>query len=925
MTHIFVIDSSYKGYKNIYGRNSNAWEMQWHGKESVNFYVGSSEQSGSSNNLPMDGKARIAVVAYNDTSNTLTYAVNGTASSLVSNNTTAQSIPASANDFYIGARMGSSEFFKGDMMELMMFSRQLTSAEIQSIQNYLAGKWGITGSNLQPVLVDVDTGDTITYSLKSGNNDDAGLLNINTATGAVTLKTSADYETKNSYSFTVVATDAGGLTAEKAVTVSVTNVNEAPSAGGTVTVTAAGSSNAVSILEDAAPGTAANIRLTPPTQSDPDAGDTANQIRIMSVTGGTLTQAGGTAINLGASGTLLTLSNSTGTGSLDLVFTPSSNRDTAATFSYVMVDDSGVNSTASTATINITPVNDAPSAGGAVTVTAAGSNAAVSILEDSTSTTANIRLLPPTQNDVDTGDSANQVRIISVTGGTLTQADGTSITLGASGTILTLSNSSGTGSLELVFTPDHDRDTAANFSYVMVDDNGINSTASTATIPMTGVPDAPVAYVDSKTTNEDTPFSASVPTATDVDSLPEVQETGAITYSLANKTYSFNSGSGTSNEYGVNVSSGGSGFASIQAMANAFQQHASYGSLPYTISVNTAGNGLRLTFKTVGDFSTRLLEQWGDNGVSLTNVTPVPSFTYALENSVATGKGTLVFNTNGAYTFNPGSDFNALAPGQSSTASFSYKAMDSTGLSSTPQTITITVTGVNDAPFAGNDNASAYEAGGVNNSVAGVNPVGNVLANDTDVDTSQNALWISAVRTGSVEGAGTAGTLGNPLVGSYGSLTLATDGSYTYTVDNTNSVVNALPVGGVLTDSFNYTVSDGNLTDTGVLNVTINGANDAPVLISGATSTVAENAATSTVIYASAEGFRPTSLNDLVFWFDGNDPQGTGAVTPGTLTTWVDKSGNGNSVTQTNSASRPVVTTLGSKYVVTFDGNDTLT
>ncbi|MBT4185532.1 MAG: hypothetical protein HOE10_09845, partial [Deltaproteobacteria bacterium] len=40
----------------------------------------------------------------------------------------------------------------------------------------------------------------------------------------------------------------------------------------------------------------------------------------------------------------------------------------------------------------------------------------------------------------------------------------------------------------------------------------------------------------------------------------------------------------------------------------------------YTISVNTAGNGLRLTFKTSGDHTTRYVERWGDNGVLLTVV-----------------------------------------------------------------------------------------------------------------------------------------------------------------------------------------------------------------------------------------------------------------------------------------------------------------
>lgn len=67
--------------------------------------------------------------------------------------------------------------------------------------------------------------DTLTYSL---TGTDAALLDIDASTGAVTLKSSADYETKNTYSFNVVVTDSGTghLTDTKAVTVSVNDLND---------------------------------------------------------------------------------------------------------------------------------------------------------------------------------------------------------------------------------------------------------------------------------------------------------------------------------------------------------------------------------------------------------------------------------------------------------------------------------------------------------------------------------------------------------------------------------------------------------------------------------------------------------------------------------------------------------------------------
>src|SRR5204862_1808314 len=82
----------------------------------------------------------------------------------------------------------------------------------------------------------------------------------------------------------------------------------------------------------------------------------------------------------------------------------------------------------------------------------------------------------------------------------------------------------------------------------------------------------------------------------------------------------------------------------------------------------------------------------------------------------------------------------------------------------------------------------------------------------------------TAIRTGGVEGSGSAGTVGSALVGAHGTLTLGSDVSYRYAANNSAAAVQALNVGQTITDSFNYTVSDGSLTDTAVLTITVNGA-----------------------------------------------------------------------------------------------------
>ncbi|MFZ2308677.1 MAG: retention module-containing protein, partial [Rhodoferax sp.] len=107
-------------------------------------------------------------------------------------------------------------------------------------------------------------------------------------------------------------------------------------------------------------------------------------------------------------------------------------------------------------------------------------------------------------------------------------------------------------------------------------------------------------------------------------------------------------------------------------------------------------------------------------------------------------------------------------------------------------------------PVAIADNASISEDAAPNT----VN--GSVLANDT-VGTDANAAPITAASV----------TL------TYGSLVLNSDGTYTYTLNNTLPAVNGLKTGQTLTDSYTYTLTDGDGdATTAVLTITINGRTD---------------------------------------------------------------------------------------------------
>ncbi len=139
---------------------------------------------------------------------------------------------------------------------------------------------------------------------------------------------------------------------------------------------------------------------------------------------------------------------------------------------------------------------------------------------------------------------------------------------------------------------------------------------------------------------------------------------------------------------------------------------------------------------------------------------------------------------------------------------------------------------------------------------------GDVLGDDTDADS--DTLTVTAVRTGSSEGNGTAGTVGAALTGTYGQLTLNSNGSYTYVANQ--DAADALDSGDVVTDSFNYTVSDGTVTDIAVIEITVIGINDSPVADDetgsiGASNTLTVTDGTSDLLHGDTDVDASASLN----------------------------------------------------------------
>ena len=141
----------------------------------------------------------------------------------------------------------------------------------------------------------------------------------------------------------------------------------------------------------------------------------------------------------------------------------------------------------------------------------------------------------------------------------------------------------------------------------------------------------------------------------------------------------------------------------------------------------------------------------------------------------------------------------------------------------TPQMVTITITGSNDAAvISGTTSGSVTEAGGVNNGTPGI-PTATGDLNSTDVDNAADAWTVISSPIASASG--------------YGTFTIDAAGVWTYTLDDNNPAVQALKVGDILADTFTVTTVDGTAQ---LVTVTINGANDAAVITGTATGTVVE-------------------------------------------------------------------------------------
>jgi VCBS repeat-containing protein len=186
----------------------------------------------------------------------------------------------------------------------------------------------------------------------------------------------------------------------------------------------------------------------------------------------------------------------------------------------------------------------------------------------------------------------------------------------------------------------------------------------------------------------------------------------------------------------------------------------------------------------------------------------------------APAHGTAVANSNGTVTYTNNGD-------AATTDSFQYTIKNADGTTSNAATVNITVTAA--ALTAAND------AGSITEDATPNTVTGNVLSNDTG---GTGAKTVSKVN-------GQAASVGTTVNGQFGTFKINADGSFTYTLDNTNATVNALNNGSTaLTDSMGYTASAGGVDSNATLTITINGHTD--LVVAADTASITEDATPNT-------------------------------------------------------------------------------
>ena len=336
-----------------------------------------------------------------------------------------------------------------------------------------------------------------------------------------------------------------------------------------------------------------------------------------------------------------------------------------------------------------------------------------------------------------------------------------------------------------------------SFAYTLTDAGGLTDTA-TVTITVSGVNDAPIAAADVLTLSEDDTAVISV-LANDSDAdAGDVLGVASIDVTGAQGTVTDNGDGTVSYDPTIAFQVLGAGESTSDSFSyTVADASGTTDSATVTITVTGVNDGPSAIddARTTDEDSTSVINLLAnDTDPDAGDVLSIASI------DTSGTQGSVTLNLDGTATYDPRTAFNSLAIGESAADSFSYTVTDLNGATDTA-TVAVAVTGVNDAPTATDDPSSTDEDSAI---------VISVLSNDTDPDAS-DILGIGSIDTSGTQGA----------------VTNNGDGTVGY---DPTTAFQVLAVGESATDSFSYTVTDGNGgTESATVTISGAGVNDAPV------------------------------------------------------------------------------------------------
>ncbi|HEY0156888.1 MAG TPA: Ig-like domain-containing protein [Thermoanaerobaculia bacterium] len=693
-------------------------------------------------------------------------------------------------------------------------------------------------------------GNTITWSIAGGA--DAGDFTINASTGALTFtsapdfETAADADTNNQYVVTIRAND-GTSDTDQAITVTVTDANEAPSitsanaasiaentsaaidvdatdvdAGTTLTFSISGGADAGDFSIDASTG-ALTFTSAPDFETPADA-DTSNAYVVeVTVTDGSLTDVQTITISvtnaneapaITTGGTASVAENTTAVTDVDAT---DADAGTTLTFSISGGADAGafgIVAGTGVLTFNSAPNFEAP--GDADT-----NNQYIVEVTVSDGTASDVQTITVTVTNANEAPSITSANSASIAENTTAAIDVDATDVDAA-TTLTFSISGGadagdfsinasTGALTFNSAPDFespaDADTDNAYVVEVTVTDGAMTDVQTITISVTNANEAPaittgatasvaenttaVTDVDATDADAGTTLTFSISGGADAGAFGIVAGTGVLTFNSA-PNFEAPGDADTNNQYIVEVTVSDGTASDVQTI---------------TVTVTNANEAPSITSAnaaTIAENTTAAID------VDATDVDAGTTLTFSISGGADAGDFS-INGTTGALTFSSAPDFESPADADTDNA-YVVEVTVTDGSLTDVQTITISVTNANEAP--------AITTGSTASVAENTTAVTDVDATDADAGTTL---------TFSISGGADAADFG--IVAATGVLTFnsAPDFEAPADADTNNQYV------------VEVTVSDGTASDVQTITVTVTNANEAPAITTGNTASVAEN------------------------------------------------------------------------------------